>query len=125
MAMQWSYNRTEIEGLCHAVMDGWTRQQLLDALIECETNAYIDRCELEYDESPHWTEVEKFEKLRLSHWNKKRWYGFVYGEDHLQMLVWNYAEENETCSNDFSEIYIDKHGYHTIPLPDESEVEYA
>jgi len=121
--MEWSYNEAEVIGLCRDVLDSWDRQQLLDALIECETNDFVEQCESEYDEFVPWQTMEWFENRRLAYWNKADHLGYFFYEDFLVDRLINRAEELRMCSNDFSEIYIDEDGYHKIALPNDCEVE--
>ena len=123
MAMEWSYNNAEVIDLCRDVLDSWDRQQLLDALAECETNDFVDQCFFEYDEDLSLTTMEWFIQQRLNHWNKADYLGYFFLEDFLIDRLMDRAEELRTCSNDFSEIFIDKRGHHRIALPDDCEVE--
>lgn len=119
MVMSWSYNEAEIEELCLDVLSHWSRKELLNAITDCELEEYIERCELEYDESPSVEGMNRFLRLRLKHWNKRDHLGYFHHKDRLEQVVWSYAEDERSCSNDFSEIYIDKEGYHRIALPED------
>ena len=113
MSMEWSYNVPEITQLCRDVLSNWTRQQLLDALIQCEIDDFIKSC----DKYPSIEDVERFENSKYSQWQSDRDGRFAFPDDFLAERIWDCAEKNRTCSNDFSEIFIDKNGFHRIALP--------
>jgi hypothetical protein len=99
MAMEWSFNESEVHDLAMEALEGWSVQDLAEALAFADCDGYEgDNLEA--------FEVARTEKyLKLPH-------------DILAAQVYERAYTNYTCSNDFSELYIDKQGYRTIVLPE-------
>ena len=97
MAWEWSHTQ-EAYDEAREILGTWDRHDLIYAIIEDET--------------------EDFEGNGLEDFRLKRVMELTeLPTDILADHAWSIAETNRTCSNGGHELYVDRNGWYTIPLP--------
>ncbi len=109
MSMEWSFNDAEVLEEARDILEStWTREQLVSALVESDCDSFV---------STYADELDAFCAEREHFYNQEFFDSYLFQTDQLVTLVLEKAEKLRTCSNNFSKLYIDEKGYHTIVLP--------
>ena len=105
MAWEWSHTQ-EAYDEAREILGTWERADLIGAIVEDESDVFMDR------ETNEGKSVEDYRLERFAYWNDS-----FFTEDVLAELAWTIAEKNHMCSNGGHELYVDRNGWYTIPLP--------